>query len=51
MIPGLHRLKGGALQLGAEEPSLHGPFGTWTDQDDDQENEREAAEDDTEPHR
>jgi hypothetical protein len=34
VIPGPHRLKGGALQLGTEEPGLPGPFGTWTDQDD-----------------
>ncbi|SCF72234.1 hypothetical protein [Streptomyces sp. Ncost-T10-10d] len=32
MIPGPHRTKGGALQLGADEPGLPGPFGTWTDQ-------------------
>jgi hypothetical protein len=29
VIPGPHRLKGGALQLGAEEAGLPGPFGTW----------------------
>ncbi|MCG6497040.1 hypothetical protein [Kitasatospora sp. A2-31] len=34
MIPGPHRTKGGALQLGAEEAGLPGPFGTWTAQDD-----------------
>ncbi|GHF86688.1 hypothetical protein GCM10018790_75180 [Kitasatospora xanthocidica] len=33
MIPGPHRLKGGALQLGAD-PGQPGPFGTWTDSDD-----------------
>ncbi|MFH8472813.1 hypothetical protein [Streptomyces sp. NPDC018000] len=49
MIPGLHRTKGGALQLGSDEPGVPGPFGTWTDQDD-EENERDAAWDDTEPH-
>ncbi|MFE7528953.1 hypothetical protein ACFU7Y_25035 [Kitasatospora sp. NPDC057542] len=32
MIPGPHRLKGGALQLGAEQPGLPGPFGTWPDE-------------------
>ncbi|MFE7532209.1 hypothetical protein ACFU7Y_41910 [Kitasatospora sp. NPDC057542] len=30
MIPGAHRMKGGALLLGAE-PGRPGPFGTWTD--------------------
>ncbi|MER8105803.1 hypothetical protein [Kitasatospora sp. NPDC094016] len=50
MIPGPHRLKGGALQLGADEPGLAGPFGTWTDQHDN-ESEPDPAEDaDTEPH-
>ncbi|MCQ4083919.1 hypothetical protein NGB36_25850 [Streptomyces sp. RB6PN25] len=33
MIPGLHRLKGGAPQLGSEEPGMPGPFGTWPDGD------------------
>ncbi|GAA3080755.1 hypothetical protein GCM10020000_78280 [Streptomyces olivoverticillatus] len=33
MIPGPHRMKGGALLLGAEEPGLPGPFGTWRDHD------------------
>ena len=32
MIPGPHRMKGGALQLGAEDPGQPGPFGTWTGQ-------------------
>ncbi|AUY53628.1 hypothetical protein C2142_37780 [Streptomyces sp. CB01881] len=27
MIPGPHQLKGGALQLDAEEPGLPGPYG------------------------
>ncbi|MEV0536835.1 hypothetical protein [Kitasatospora sp. NPDC050463] len=43
MIPGPHRLKGGALQLGAEEPGLPGPFGTWTDRDGQEPQETEAA--------
>ncbi|MDH6279806.1 hypothetical protein M2284_003574 [Rhodococcus sp. LBL1] len=30
MISSPHRLKGGALLLGAEEPGRPGPFGTWT---------------------
>ncbi|CAM5561691.1 hypothetical protein BOQ63_007055 (plasmid) [Streptomyces viridifaciens] len=46
MIPGPHRLKGGALQLGAEEPGLPGPFGTWTDSDDREHKEPEADEPD-----
>ncbi|MEU6366448.1 hypothetical protein ABZ876_12025 [Streptomyces sp. NPDC046931] len=34
MTPGPHRMKGGAPQLGAEEPGVPGPlFGTWTDGD------------------
>ncbi|MDX3761796.1 MULTISPECIES: hypothetical protein [Streptomyces] len=49
MIPGLHRLKGGALQLGADEPGLPGPFGAWTDQDD-PEDEHDPAEALVEPH-
>ncbi|MFF7994789.1 hypothetical protein ACFZDG_34085 [Kitasatospora xanthocidica] len=50
MIPGLHRLKGGALQLGADEPGVPGPFGAWTDRGV-QEDERDPAEDDpAEPH-
>ncbi|MFD9687794.1 hypothetical protein ACFWXO_18775 [Kitasatospora sp. NPDC059088] len=31
MIPGQHRMKGGAPQLGTEEP---GPLGTWAEEDD-----------------
>ncbi|WP_327071850.1 hypothetical protein [Kitasatospora sp. NBC_01302] len=31
MIPSPHRMKGGALLLGAEEPGRPGPFGTWAD--------------------
>ncbi|WP_413754090.1 hypothetical protein NRF20_38885 [Streptomyces sp. R-74717] len=50
MIPGEHGLKGGALQLGADEPGLSGPFGVWTDQDG-QEDEHEPAKDAfAEPH-
>ncbi|MFI8459092.1 hypothetical protein [Kitasatospora sp. NPDC085464] len=30
MIPSPHRMKGGAMLLGAEEPGRPGPFGTWT---------------------
>ncbi|WP_431684180.1 hypothetical protein [Kitasatospora sp. KL5] len=30
MIPGPHRLKGGALQLGADEHGQPGLFGVWT---------------------
>ncbi|MFF3335711.1 hypothetical protein ACFYWX_40370 [Streptomyces sp. NPDC002888] len=44
MIPGPHRLKGGALQLGADEAGLPGPLGTWTHQDG-QEDEHGPAED------
>ncbi|MEU9047776.1 MULTISPECIES: hypothetical protein [unclassified Kitasatospora] len=44
MIPGEHRLKGGALQLGAEEPGLPGPFGAWTDEDSDQEPDESETE-------
>lgn len=44
MIPGPHRLKGGALQLGADKVGLPGPFGSWTDQTD-QNDERDPAED------
>ncbi|WP_431684171.1 hypothetical protein [Kitasatospora sp. KL5] len=43
MIPGPHRLKGGALQLGVGEHGLPGPFGAWTDQDG-REDERNPAE-------
>ncbi|WP_420078688.1 hypothetical protein ACN6AT_05365 [Streptomyces sp. JL4002] len=43
MIPGEHRPKGGALQLGADEPGLPGPFGTWADHDG-QDDEPEPAE-------
>ncbi|MFD0209930.1 hypothetical protein ACFVH9_12535 [Streptomyces hirsutus] len=42
--PRPHRLKGGALQLGVEEPGLLGLFGTWTDQVS-QEDEHDPAED------
>ncbi|MFF3335709.1 hypothetical protein ACFYWX_40360 [Streptomyces sp. NPDC002888] len=51
MIPGAHRLKGGALQLGADEAGLPGrPFGTWTDQTD-QDDERDPAQNaPAEPH-
>jgi hypothetical protein len=34
MIPTEHRLKGGALVIGAEVHGEPGPFGTWTDEDD-----------------
>ncbi|MGW7525094.1 hypothetical protein [Streptomyces sp. NPDC054783] len=37
-----HRVKGGAPQLGAEEPVLPGPFGTWTGQDDQEAEESEG---------
>ncbi|MFF2791142.1 hypothetical protein ACFVT6_31040 [Streptomyces sp. NPDC058049] len=51
MIPGEHRLKGGALLLGVDEPGLPGPFGAWTDQDG-QEDGHDPAEDAfVEPHR
>ncbi|MFD5433219.1 hypothetical protein ACFWJ4_13775 [Kitasatospora sp. NPDC127067] len=42
MIPGPHRTKGGAPQLGAEEPGIPGPFGTRPDQDDPEAEEIEA---------
>ncbi|MFG2848228.1 hypothetical protein ACGF12_34445 [Kitasatospora sp. NPDC048296] len=42
MIPGPHRLKGGALLLRAEEPGLPGPFGSWP-QDDQEPAEPEPA--------
>lgn len=32
MIPEPHRLKGGAVQLGADQPGRPGPFGIWSDQ-------------------
>ncbi|WP_326768618.1 hypothetical protein OG978_32505 [Streptomyces sp. NBC_01591] len=34
MIPDLHRMKGGAAQLGVR-PGLPGPFGTWHEEPDD----------------
>lgn len=37
MIPGPHRTKGGALVVGAEALGLPGPFGTWSDRDDQEE--------------
>lgn len=43
MIPGRHQLKGGALQLGTDEPGLSGPVGAWTDQHG-QEDERDPDE-------
>ncbi|WP_158516542.1 hypothetical protein [Kitasatospora sp. MBT66] len=43
MIPSLHRMKGGALQLGAEEPGLPGPFGAWSDDDGQEPQEAVAA--------
>lgn len=50
MIPGLHRLKGGALRLGADEPGLPGPFGAWTDQGDQEDGPDPAEDDPAEPH-
>ncbi|MFD7402281.1 hypothetical protein ACFV7R_06310 [Streptomyces sp. NPDC059866] len=44
MIPGPRRLKGGALQLGADEHGLPGPFGVWIDQDG-HEDDHDTAED------
>ncbi|MCM2392264.1 hypothetical protein [Streptomyces albipurpureus] len=44
MIPGEHRLKGGAFQFGADDPGLPRPFGAWTDHDG-QDDEHEPAED------
>ncbi|MEU1408396.1 hypothetical protein ABZ471_39915 [Streptomyces sp. NPDC005728] len=44
MIPGPHRLKGGALLLGAEEPALPGPFGTSIGEHDQEPDEPETAE-------
>ncbi|MFF3404208.1 hypothetical protein ACFYW6_37780 [Streptomyces sp. NPDC002659] len=43
MIPSPHRLKGGALQLGAEESGLPGPFGTWTGEHDQEPDEPEGG--------
>ncbi|WP_195911409.1 hypothetical protein [Streptomyces kaniharaensis] len=49
MIPGPHRLKGGALQLGAEQPGLPGLFGTWPDEHDQEHGELDnAGQDDAE---
>ncbi|WP_169790676.1 hypothetical protein [Streptacidiphilus carbonis] len=39
MIPAEHRTKGGAPLLGAEEPGLPGPFGTWAEEDDQEQEE------------
>lgn len=36
MIPDLHRMKGGAAQLGAR-PGHPGPFGTWSADEDEEE--------------
>ncbi|MFH8386988.1 hypothetical protein ACH4E7_39755 [Kitasatospora sp. NPDC018058] len=44
MIPSPHRLKGGTLQLGTEVPGTPGPFGTWTE---DSEQEPEEPETET----
>lgn len=45
MIPGEHRLKGGVLQPGAEEPGPPGPFGTWTGEHDQGPDEPEGGDD------
>ncbi|MFJ5738279.1 hypothetical protein [Streptomyces microflavus] len=42
-IPSPHRMKGGALQLGAEEPGLPGPFGAWADENGQEPQETVAA--------
>ncbi|MCX5129998.1 hypothetical protein [Streptomyces sp. NBC_00347] len=46
MIPGEHRLKGGAPLLGAEQPGLPGPFGTCTEDDDQQHEDPAPGQDD-----
>ncbi|MFC5664346.1 hypothetical protein ACFP3U_15300 [Kitasatospora misakiensis] len=47
MIPTEHRLKGGAPLLGAEQPGLPGPFGTWTEDDDQQHDDAAPEQDDS----
>ncbi|MYT25021.1 hypothetical protein GTW69_32905 [Streptomyces sp. SID7760] len=49
MIRAHHRLKGGAVQLGAAGPGLSGPFGIWPadDHQDDEDQERKLTVDRT----
>ncbi|WP_158071944.1 hypothetical protein [Kitasatospora sp. CB01950] len=50
MIPGLRRLKVGALQLGADEPGLPGPLDAWTGQGGQEDEHDPAGDDPAEPH-
>ncbi|WP_331759227.1 hypothetical protein [Streptomyces anulatus] len=46
MIPAAHRTKGGAPVLGANRPGLSGPFGPYgsdTDEEDDEPGQESAA--------
>ncbi|MGW0556700.1 hypothetical protein ACWDZ6_21255 [Streptomyces sp. NPDC002926] len=45
MFPDHHRLKGGALQLGAPGPGAVGPFGTWPADGQQDDNDRQERQD------